>query len=301
MILDCGAGVRLQCFHSSPAFLGSATGESVVVLLHGWEGSAESVCVLSIAYQLLDAGYDVVRLNLRDHGATHHLNRDLFHSCRLAEVVGAVLAVQSRFPTQRLLLGGFSMGGNFMLRVAAEAPRAGIRLAGVVAVSPLLDPAHTLRKMDQGFALYERYFLGNWHRSLLKKQRAWPDVYDFSTGHLRSSVSAMSEELLRYTEYTDLPSYLAGYAITGERLAELQIPCTIITARDDPMIPPGDLERLALSPQLEIIVTERGGHCGFVERLYKPSWADRKMLAAFKRQTGEEVLLQPRRLAASGT
>ena len=35
-------------------------------------------------------GYDVVRLNLRDHGDSHHLNPEIFHSCRIAEVVGAV-------------------------------------------------------------------------------------------------------------------------------------------------------------------------------------------------------------------
>ena len=37
-----------------------------------------------------DADYDVARLNLRDHGDSHHLNDEIFHSCRIAEVVGAV-------------------------------------------------------------------------------------------------------------------------------------------------------------------------------------------------------------------
>ena len=65
-------------------------------------------------------GFEVVRLNLRDHGATHHLNRELFHSCRLPEVVGAVRALALRFPGMPLVLAGFSLGGNFMLRVAAH-------------------------------------------------------------------------------------------------------------------------------------------------------------------------------------
>src|SRR5579871_96651 len=37
LLLDCGAGVRLQCFRSSP---GPAA--EPVVVLHGWEGSAQS-------------------------------------------------------------------------------------------------------------------------------------------------------------------------------------------------------------------------------------------------------------------
>jgi uncharacterized protein len=79
VLLDCGAGVRLQCFVSSPA---QSTGLPVV-LMHGWEGSAASLYVLSLAQRLFEQGFDVVRLNLRDHGETHQLNRELFHSCRL--------------------------------------------------------------------------------------------------------------------------------------------------------------------------------------------------------------------------
>ena len=117
VLLDCGDGVRLQSFVSSPAH---STGLPVV-LIHGWEGSAESLYVLSLAQRLFEQGFDVVRLNLRDHGDTHQLNRDLFHSCRLPEVVGAVHSLQQLFPHRPLQLVGFSLGGNFMLRVAAQA------------------------------------------------------------------------------------------------------------------------------------------------------------------------------------
>ena len=123
VLVDCGDGVRLLGHHAAQP--GS---RGVVLLLHGWEGSAESLYVLSAAAYLYDRGFDVFRLNLRDHGATHHLNPELFHSCRIAEVVGAVLAVQQLLPTQTLSLAGYSLGGNFALRVAVRAPAAGIRL-----------------------------------------------------------------------------------------------------------------------------------------------------------------------------
>ena len=86
LLLDCGDGVKLQAFHSSPAKRGRDPGRKLVVLLHGWEGSADSTYQLSLASSLFAAGFEVVRLNLRDHGATHHLNRELFHSCRLPRI-----------------------------------------------------------------------------------------------------------------------------------------------------------------------------------------------------------------------
>ena len=89
-VLDCGAGVRLSGYHSRQQDVGRPAATTLVVLLHGWEGSAQSLYVLALGSHLFDRGYDVFRLNFRDHGGSHGLNPGLFHSCRLDEVVGAV-------------------------------------------------------------------------------------------------------------------------------------------------------------------------------------------------------------------
>ena len=127
-LLDCGEGVRLLGLLSPAKESGRSraapheTGEKrIALVLHGWEGSAESCYVVSLGAQLLASGFDVLRLNLRDHGESHHLNREIFHSCRLAEVVGATRAVADRFPKAQIFLAGFSLGGNFVLRVSADA------------------------------------------------------------------------------------------------------------------------------------------------------------------------------------
>jgi len=277
VVLDCGDGVRLQAFHAAPPAggPGAAPGARLAVLLHGWEGSADSIYVLSLAQQLFARGFEVVRLNLRDHGATHHLNRELFHSCRLPEVVGAVRRVQWLYPGRSLCLAGFSLGGNFMLRVAAQADAADLTIAKVLAISPVLDPVATLHAMENGFSAYERYFLRKWTRSLALKQAAWPGEYDFSALRRERSVRRITAELVRsHTEFASLEEYLNGYAIVGPRLAHLAVPATIITSLDDPLIPARDLERLAPTPSLRVIATRHGGHCGFMERGAGSTWAE---------------------------
>jgi uncharacterized protein len=275
MLLDCGDGVRLQAFHAATP---GGTGR-VAVLLHGWEGSADSLYVLSLAQQLFHRGFDVVRLNLRDHGATHHLNRELFHSCRLPEVVGAVRRIQLLFPGKPLHLAGFSLGGNFMLRVAAQAQAAGLELAKVVAVSPVLDPVATLTALEKGLFTYRRYFESKWTRSLNLKQAAWPRDYDFAA--LKGiGIRGMTSELVRrFTDFETLDHYLNGYAITGSRLAALSVPATIILSLDDPIIPARDLEHLAPSAALRVVLTRHGGHCGFIEGITGWSWAERRAAA----------------------
>ena len=276
LLLDCGERVRLFGHYAPQP--GAARG--LVLMLHGWEGSAESIYVLSAAAHLYARGFEIFRLNLRDHGPTHHLNAEIFHSCRIAEVVGAVRAVQELWPDRPLSLVGYSLGGNFALRVALRAPAVGIRLRQVVAVCPVLDPEHTLAALDRGLWLYRSYFVRKWRSSLLMKHAAWPDLYDRDELMLRRDLTRMTEQLvLRYTDFPDLESYLRGYAIVGEVLAPLAVPARIISALDDPIIPASDLARLAPSRCLELTTTRQGGHCGYLERLGGESWADREILA----------------------
>src|SRR5258708_33950742 len=76
LLLECGAGVRLQCFASSPP---EPRGPPVV-LLHGWEGSADSLHVLSLAQRLFARGFKGRRPHRHDYGAPRPSNHELFPS-----------------------------------------------------------------------------------------------------------------------------------------------------------------------------------------------------------------------------
>jgi predicted alpha/beta-fold hydrolase len=276
--------VRLQGLHSAPAPAARAQHTTrLAVLLHGWEGSAESSQVLSVGALLFERGFDVLRLNLRDHGATHHLNREIFHSCRLPEVVGALHALRAHFPLARLHLAGFSLGGNFVLRAAAS-PDAPAGIACAVAVSPVLDPAATLVALERGWVVYRRFFVRCWSESLRIKQRAWPDAHDFEPLLELKDLRAMTAALVHTsTEFPDLAGYLDGYALTGTRLAGLRGPARLLLAQDDPIIPAVDLSRLARPDGFEILCTRYGGHCGFIDRVGAASFADHWIVQQFGR------------------
>jgi hypothetical protein len=278
-ILDCGSGVRLQAWHSAH----EATPARTAVLLHGWEGSADSCYVLSLATLLYAQGYAIVRLNLRDHGRTQALNQGLFHSCRLSDVTGALRAIAARCGSRPLYLAGFSLGGNFLLRACAE-PGLPPSVRGVVAISPVLEPEHTLRALEQGWPLYHRYFVHHWSRSLRRKQRQWPGTYNFQELLRTKSLRLMTDALVREcTEFADSACYLDGYSITGARLQTLGVPARILMADDDPMIPAADQTRLAPTPCLRITRTLHGGHCGFLTGLLSSAYSDQFALKQFAR------------------
>jgi predicted alpha/beta-fold hydrolase len=272
-VLDCGDGVRLQGFHTLQRACPSSRG--LVVLLHGWEGSARSTYVLNTGSRLLGEGFDVFRLNFRDHGDTHHLNRELFHSCRIDEVVSAVHAVQRRFLPSAFAIAGFSLGGNFALRVALRAPAAGIALDYALAVCPVVSPAAGLFGLETGPWFYQRYFLHKWRSSLRRKRALFPELDWFSVTDLAGSLRELTRALvLRHTDFGSLENYLDGYSIADGRLRDLRMPATILTAADDPVIPVADFRALQLPALVELDIAAHGGHCGFIRDLSLRSFTE---------------------------
>ena len=271
-VLECAEGVRLLGHYSAQA-PGASLG--IAVLLHGWEGCADSGYILSAGARCFEAGFDVFRLNFRDHGNTHTLNEGLFHSCRIAEVVDAVGAIVARHPAPKSLLIGFSLGGNFALRVALRADAAGLTLHRIIAICPVLSPHSTMNALEEGLWVYRRHFLMRWRRSLLAKAAAFPERYDFGDLRRFKTLTATTDFFVKhYTEFPDLHSYLDGYAVTGSVLAGLIVPTRLIAAADDPVIPSADLGRLAPAEALEVTLLPYGGHCGFLADYRLRSWLD---------------------------
>ena len=276
--LDGGSGIRLQGLYSKQA----SKSRGLAVLLHGWEGSVNSVYIVSNGVRLYKAGFDVFRLNFRDHGDTHHLNRGIFHSCRLDEVIDALRDLQNRLDAGPWSLAGYSLGGNFSLRVALNAERAGLNLAQVVAVCPVINPANAMLAMEQGFRFYEWYFERKWSRSLRIKQACFHDLYGDEQWHEIKSVRQRTHYLaMKHAGFDSADSYFNAYSIAGRRLAALKVPSTLLTSVDDPVVPVGDFEDLPDNPVLELIIAPYGGHCGFLKNWKLESLSEDLILQRF--------------------
>lgn len=281
-ILTARDGTRLLGFaNRAPA----DRRDALVIMLHGWEGSVDSNYLLSTAVTLDRAGFDTFRLNFRDHGDSHHLNEGLFHSCLLDEVLDAVAAVAGEYEGPVFLVG-FSLGGNFALRIARHAPGRGLDLERVVAVSPVIRPRHVLDAMEQGLPIYERYFVHKWRRSLRHKQSLFPERYNLQPWFRLGRVRAQTAWLIdRHTDFEDIDAYLEGYSVAGDYLAGLETSTLIITAADDPIIPIDDIRALPKPAALDIEVLERGGHCGFLANWRLESWIEQRVKSELCRLT----------------
>lgn len=256
--------VRLLGYYTAHKSAGPRRG--LVMTLHGWEGCSHSAYNLVVGSALVRAGFDVLRLNLRDHGPTHGLNRGLFYATLLGEVLAATRQVAHLAGGLPFYIFGASLGGNFALRLAlAHAGQPIPNLAGVLAINPVLDPNRSGALLDHhGWIRY--YFRRRWLASLRTKQRLFPDSYDFAGVEKIRSIRAMTDWMIRrYSDFPDAESYFASYAIPPARFSGLTTPVTIITAADDPIIPADDFHRLPDHPLLNLHILPTGGHVGYTD------------------------------------
>ncbi len=249
--------------------------QGLVLLLHGWEGCSHSHYNLLLTADLVQRGYDVVRLNLRDHGPNlhvdrHTLNPGIFLGILLDEVHRAASQIATWAAGLPFYIVGVSMGGNFALRLALHQPIQPIpTLTKVLAINPAIDPAHATDRIDSHL-FYRRYFRRRWLSSLLAKARYFPQLYDFTPICAYPTVRAMTEWVIvnyghRYGTFQSADEYFAAYTVTPTALAGLTVPTTIISALDDPVIDVADFYALPTHPLLEIQLHPSGGHVGYVD------------------------------------
>lgn len=248
-----------------------APNRGLVLMLHGWEGCSHSVHNTVVTDALLREGYDVFRLNLRDHGPGIHvdpyaLNKGIFVGVLLDEVAVATHQIAAMAGDRPFFIVGASMGGNFALRLARRHSETPFHnLQRVVAISPAINPSRATQALDAK-PVYRKYFRDRWLASLRRKQELFPDLYNFDAMDPRLSVYELTDRLIRmFGLFDSAEAYFAQYGLRHNAFENLRVPTHIITAANDAVIPVVDFYGLKPHPLLDLEIHPTGGHVGFMD------------------------------------
>jgi predicted alpha/beta-fold hydrolase len=264
-----------------------------VVLVHGLEGSSHSQYVIGNANKLFAAGCSVVRMNMRNCGGTDALSPTLYHSGMSGDVKAVLDWLVARGCT-RIVLAGYSMGGNLVLKATGElgsnAPRS---LIGVAAVSPPMDLGESADALH-GWSnrIYERRFLRNLTARYKRKVRLYPAVFDpAKITHVQSIRDFDEFAMTPYCGFTGANDY---YARSGSALVldTIAVPTLVLHALDDPFVrmTPPTRTKLQVNPHITLLEPAHGGHCAFLENPaggYDGYWAERTLLQFVKDRAAE--------------
>jgi predicted alpha/beta-fold hydrolase len=257
-------------------------GRPLVVLIHGLTGSEDSAYIRASALYLLDLGYPVLRLNLRGAGPSKGVCRSRYHAGRSDDLRQVLGQMDGRLAGKGLLLVGYSLGGNLLLKYLGEAGRRAI-VRGAVSISAPIDLDAARRTiMRRRNRLYHRHIvsglkLESESLELTAAQRRTlaevETVFDFDD-RILAPLMGFADALDYYHRSMALPL-----------LPEIRVPTLVIHARNDPWIPFRSYRDFdwASNPRLIPLLPATGGHVGFHGRGSRVPWHDRSMALFFGR------------------
>jgi len=266
--------------------LARARSRTTFVVVHGLGGSAASGHVLDVTRHALARGHAVVRFNMRSCGGTAHLSPTLYHANQTQDLRAVVEDVIVRRGARRIVLVGYSVGGNLVLNTLATwagAPPA--QVVGAVVLCPAIDIDASVARLDApANAVYRRFFL----RGLIELHA--------QKGGVRPAVRTVRDfdRLVTGPQagFADVDAFYA-WVSAASRLARVRVPTLLLHAEDDPMVEllPSTRATILANPALTMVESARGGHCGFTEapsrRRRDGRWAADQIVRGGERLAGE--------------
>jgi uncharacterized protein len=253
-----------------------------LVMVHGLEGSSNAGYLRSMAQLALEAGYAVDRTNMRSCGGTEHLSRTMYHAGLTSDTLHLIERMRAERPDVPVFLIGYSLGGNVSLKLAGElGDKARGLLAGVCAVSTPIDLAACVRKMgERQNRIYEWRFITRLKERIRQRAASQPGVYALDTLETCGTVYEFDDKITApYFGFGTAANYYATQS-SNQFLNRIAVPCLLVQAKDDPLIPFDvfDIPAIRDNPHIELLAAEHGGHLGFLSNTWPRFWVDRVIL-----------------------
>ena len=278
----------------------AADGAPRLLVLHGLEGSSKSVYVQGLLALAVQAGFRGSVLNFRYcardardlESCIPNERPRLYHSGETSDFdfVARTLSARDGRP---LFAAGVSLGGNALLKWLGEHPG-----DPTVEAAATLSVPYDLAAGDRYMAsfptrLYVRAFVKTLARKMADLARRFPDAVapvDLPRARrawtFRELDDAATAPLHGFANADDYYARSSSLSF----LSRITVPTLCISALDDPFLPPEATLRArdAASSAVRFVVTEKGGHAGFVgaRGLTPVYWAEEAILAFLARHRG---------------
>lgn len=234
----------------------------LVVLIHGLTGCETATNMIVAARHLNNLGFPVLRLNLRGSAPAAAITSGHYHAGRTADLRDALSALAPDLLQSGVVLMGFSLGGNMLLKFLSEFGR-DFPIRAAVAVSTPIDLGESaVRLMRPRNGIYQRYLLKR-----MKEQWAGSGLEGDPAAALQDAVSILEFDdriVAPVNGFSGAVDYYARNSAVGF-LSDIMVPTLLIHARNDPWIGTDAYDRYdwSANANLGLLMAKGGGHVGF--------------------------------------
>lgn len=238
-------------------------GDRIVLLVHGLCGCELSSYMIRMTRRLVGDGFLVMRLNLRGCGPGDGLARKTYHSGRSDDTRAVVRYIGEHFPGSPVTQIGVSLGANITLKMAGEmdsmAP-----CDSVGAISPPVDLSLCADRIAQAKGkVYDRYFVKKLMEHVRRIEGHFPDMT--VTEFPKKMTLRLFDELYTapHNGFKNAEDYYQQSSC-GQFIPEIKAKGFILLSKDDPIVDYRPLMDIRTPAQLDIRLTDRGGHGAFL-------------------------------------
>ena len=264
------------------SFVGSDT---LVLLIHGLEGSSESKYMVSATSELNKAGIDTVCFNLRGCSGEDNLLLSTYHSGKTEDVDFVVKYLLHHYTYKKLVIIGYSLGGNLTLKYMGEyADRVPAKVKAAIAVSGPIDLASSGREMSTlKNKIYMEEFLKTLRLKVLEKAHKFPEYKLDKSALFKAKIFKDFDALYTAPVFGfNSPEDYWEKASSKPYLPFIKKPTVLITSLDDPFLSKEcyPYEEANKSEHFFLEATRYGGHVGYISSFKQKDnrWLEQRML-----------------------
>lgn len=241
---------------------------TLLVMFHGLEGSSQSHYARAFAVHATHLGWDYAVAHFRGCSGELNLAPRAYHSGDHAEIDWILQRFRSAHQGPVVAVG-VSLGGNALLRWAAEAGHSAARLLGAVAaICAPVDLAAGGWSLGRGInrRLYTPMFLQTMKPKALRKLQQHPGLFARDALLQASDLYAFDNVFTAPLHgFRNTEDYWAR-ASAKPHLHALRVPALVLHARNDPFVPGWSLPtRHDVSDAVTLWQTAYGGHVGYAQ------------------------------------
>lgn len=255
-------------------------GHPIVLLAHGMGGCSESGYMKRIAYKLAGQGFGVFMMNHRGSGPGMGMSDTLWNGGCSDDLEQVIEFIIKRYPDRRLLVVGFSLSGNILLKYLGEGRNIPSQISGAFAANPPVDLKVASQCISHGkmAAIFNWYYMDKINNQAEALVECFPDAF-----HPPLDLNTIYKFDAAYTAlaagYKDVEEYYQKCS-SGQFLEFIKVPTTILCAEDDPFIPARVFQNTRMSLSIFYYSAPKGGHLGYISRRNTPL-GDRRWMDYF--------------------
>ena len=260
--------------------------EKLVILSHGLEGNSNKVYITNAAKYFQDHQYNVLAWNNRGCSGEENKTLKLNHHGETDDIHLIVNHAIRKYGFRKVYLMGYSLGGSITLNyVARKADILPKEILGAVAISTPCDLRSASQSLDERKNwFFKDLFFKKISKRVIGKELQFPNTFDVDklkkVKSWKDFDNEFSAKLCGFKHADDFYDNVSSLP----HLPKIKMNTLILNAINDPILTEKchPKEMVKSNKNLKLILTDHGGHVGFLERNHQHSFMERAALQFFE-------------------